>query len=423
MITRRDFLKNAGIAGTGVLLASTPWVSVFSETKHTANEKVKIGIIGPGSRGQLLMTYLNNNKKAEIAAICDIYQPSIDAALKIAPKAKVYRDYRKLLEDKEIDGVIIATPLNSHCEITLAAYDAGKHVFCEKSIGFTMDECLQMYDKHIETGLIFIGGQQRLFDPRYIRAMEMVHSGMFGNIQSVRTYWFRNGDWRRPVPSPELERHINWRLYRDYSKGLMTELACHQLQIGSWAVKDLPEKVMGHGAITHWKDGREVYDNINCIYVFNNGVKMTFESVISNKFNGLEEQLLGNLGTVTPENGTFYFEQVAPAPGFIQMINEIQNNIFNSLPLAGTSWVPEVAQERKGQFILGKMPQGDGSDLIVDAFVEAVITKKQPKNIAEECYYAAILALWGDLALQEGEILTFPEEYKIDYLNHKRKRA
>jgi predicted dehydrogenase len=423
MITRRDFLKNAGIAGTGTLLAATPWVSAFADTKHTANEKVKIGVIGPGSRGQLLMTYLNKNKKAEIAAICDIYQPSIDEALKIAPKAKVYRDYRKLLEDKEIDGVIIATPLNSHCEITLAAYDAGKHVFCEKSIGFTMDECLQMYDKHKETGLIFFGGQQRLFDPRYIRAMEMVHSGIFGSINAVRTWWFRNGDWRRPVPSPELERHINWRLYRDYSKGLMTELACHQLQIGSWALKNLPEKVMGHGAITHWKDGREVYDNINCIYVFDSGVKMTFESVISNKFNGLEEQLLGNLGTVTPEKGTFYFEEVAPAPGFIQMINEIQNNLFNSLPLAGTSWVPEVAQEQKGQFILGKLPEGDGSDLIMDAFVEALITKKQPKNIAEECYYAAILALWGDKALQEGEILSFPEEYKLDYLNHKRQQV
>ena len=66
---------------------------------------------------------------------------------------------------------------------------------------------------------------------------------------------------------------INWRLYREYSKGLMTELACHQLQIGSWALQELPVKVMGHGAITYWKDGREVYDNVSCIYVFENGKK------------------------------------------------------------------------------------------------------------------------------------------------------
>ena len=61
----------------------------------------------------------------------------------------------------------------------------------------------------------------------------------------------------------------------------MTELACHQLQIGSWALRKIPEKVMGHGAITYWKDGRDVYDNVSCVYVFDDGVKMTFDSVIS----------------------------------------------------------------------------------------------------------------------------------------------
>lgn len=103
--------------------------------------------------------------------------------------------------------------------------------------------------------------------------MEMIHAGTFGEINAIRTFWYRNGDWRRPVPSANLERQINWRLYKEYSKGLMTELACHQLQIGSWALNKLPEKVMGHGAITYWKDGREVYDNVSCLYVFDDGVK------------------------------------------------------------------------------------------------------------------------------------------------------
>lgn len=420
MVTRREFIKNVSLAGTGAILASTPWLSAFSEIKNTTKEKARIGFIGPGSRGQLLMSFLQKNKKADIVAICDIYQPSIDAALLIAPGAKVYRDHKKLLEDKEVDAVIVATPLNTHFQIVMDAFDAGKQVYCEKSTGYTIEECLKMYDRHIETGLIFFAGQQRLFDPRYIKAMEMIHSGMFGDIEAIRTYWFRNGDWRRPVPSPELERLINWRLYSESSKGLMTELACHQLQVGTWALRKLPEMVMGHGAITCWKDGREVYDNINCIYVFDDGVKMTFESVISNKINGLEEQLLGHLGSVFPEKGTYYFEDVAPAPGFIQMLNDIENKIFDTLPMAGTSWASETAQETKGEFITGKRPKGDGSDLIIDAFVEAVITRKQPENIAEECYYASAMALWGHEALVEGKILTFPDEYKIDYLNHKR---
>ena len=423
LIDRRNFLKNIGLAGTGLALASPPWLCVFSEKKHTETSKARLGIIGPGSRGQNLLSHLCKNPKADIVAICDIYQPSIDGALKMVPKAKVYNDYRKLLENKEVDAIIVATPLNSHCQIVLDAFDAGKQVYCEKSIGYDMEECFRMYNKHKETGCIFFAGQQRLFDPRYIKSMEMIHSGLFGEIEGIRSYWFRNGDWRRPVPSPELERSINWRLYREYSKGLMTELACHQLQIGTWALRLLPETVMGHGAITFWKDGREVYDNVSCIYVFENGVKMNFESVISNKFYGLEEQILGHLGTVEPEKGKYYFETVPPAPGFLQMVNEIENNLFDSLPFAGTSWAPETANENKGEYILGERPKTDGTDLILAAFVEAVITGKQPENIAEEGYYASALALWGDVALQEGRILPFPDEYKLDYLNHRRKQA
>ncbi len=198
----------------------------------------------------------------------------------------------------------------------------------------------------------------------------------------------------------------------------MTELACHQLQIGSWALCKLPEKVMGHGAITFWKDGREVYDNISCIYVFDNGVKMTFDSVISNKFYGLEEQIMGHLGTVEPELGKYFFEDTPPAPGFLQMVNDFENKLFGSLPFAGTSWAPETANENKGEYILGERLNTDGTSLLLDAFVEAVITRRQPIRVAEEGYYASVLCLLGHQAIEEGCILPFPDEYKINYLNH-----
>ncbi|MBQ9668142.1 MAG: Gfo/Idh/MocA family oxidoreductase [Prevotella sp.] len=412
---RRAFLKGLGSLGIGALAASTPWLSAFSEVEETAGERVRLGIIGPGSRGQFLLSFLAQNPKAEIVALADIYQPSLDAALAIVPGARTYKDYRRLLEDKTIQGVIIATPLNTHFQIAMDAMDAGKHVYCEKSIGYTMEECFRMYEKHLETGCIFFSGQQRLFDPRYIRAMEMVHSGMFGQITAVHAYWNRNGDWRRDVPSPELERQINWRLYRESSKGLMTELACHQLQVGTWAMGQLPERVMGHGAITYWKDGREVYDNLNCIYVFPGGEQMTYASDIANKFYGLEEQILGSLGTVEPERGKYYFEDIPPAPAFLQLITDWEISLFGEQPLAGTSWAPETAFENHGEFILGKVPDGDGTSLLTEAFVEAVATGRQPERIAEEGYYASLLCLWGHEAIERGEILSFPEEYKIDY--------
>ena len=406
-----------GAAG-GTLLLASPWLSAFADVEHTRRSKARIGVVGPGSRGRFHMSFLKNNPKADVVAVCDVYRPSIDEALKIYPKARVYTDYRKLLEDKEVDAVLIATPLNVHFPVAMAAFEAGKHVFCEKTLGITIEECYKMYRKHIDTGLVFFSGQQRLFDPRYIKVMELIYAGTFGDIEGIRAYWFRNGDWRRPVPSPELERLINWRLYKEYSKGLMTELACHQIQVGSWALRQIPDKVMGHGAITYWKDGREVDDNVSCIYVFDNGVKLTYESIISNKFYGLEEQILGHLGTVEPEKGKYYFETIEPAPGFLQMVNDIEHKLFDAIPFAGTSWAPETANENHGEFILGKRPEGDGTSQMLDAFVEAVITGKQPPKIAEEGYYASALCLLGYDAIEQERILTFPDEYKLNYLNH-----
>lgn len=417
-LDRREFLKMLGAAGAGAFLATGPWLSAFAQVDKTAGEKVRLGIIGPGSRGRFLMNFIKNNPKAQMTAICDIYQPSIDEALKIVPDAKVYKDYRKLLEDKDIDAVVIAVPLDQHYHIAMDAFDAGKDVFCEKSICYDLWQCHDVYQKYKAGNNIFFVGQQRLFDPRYLKVMKMVHDGVFGDINAVWAYWNRNNDWRRECPSDDLDRHINWRLYKDRSKGIMTELACHQLQVGTWAFKEIPNKVMGYGAITRWKERREVYDNVSCVYIFDSGVKMTYDSVLSNKFYGYEEKIMGTKGTVEPEIGKFYFEQTPPAPAFMRLIDDIQMDIFNAVPFAGTSWEPETASKNKGEYILGKAPKEDGTSIMLDAFVEAVITRKQPKDIVEEAYYASALSLLGHQAIEQEQILTFPDEYKIDYLNH-----
>lgn len=413
-INRRDFLKKMGGAiGLGALLGAYPWLGALAD--DTNGERCRLAIIGCGSRGCYHISFLKDNPAADIRVLCDIYQPSLDEAAAMVPTAEQITDYRRVLERKDIDAVIIATPPATHCRIALDAFDAGKHVLCEKCIGFNIDECHQIYMKHRETGRIFFTGQQRLFDPRYIKAMEMIHNGTFGRINAIKTYWNRNGDWRRYVPDPSLERQLNWRLYAESSHGLMTELACHQLQVGTWALGKLPVKVMGHGAITHWKDGREVFDNISCIYVFDDGVKMTFDSVISNKFYGLEEQIMGTLGTVEPEKGKYYFEEVPPAPAFLRLVNDWEHRAFDNMPFAGTSWAPETAASYEGHYIMGEAPKGDGTSELLDAFVHACIRNEQPANIAEEGYYASVLCLLGDQAIQEERTVYFPEEYKIDY--------
>ena len=420
-LSLRQFIKNLGfITGGSALLASTPWLASCTPEKlqEIAKEKARVALIGTGSRGQYHLHNLKEIHHAEVVALCDNYEPNLKAALEIFPKAKGYSDYRKLLEQRDIDGVIIATPLNWHAPILLDALAAGKHVFCEKAMARTLDDCKAVYNAYQQTDRVLFFCMQRMYDKKYVKAMQFIHSGLIGDLVGMRCHWFRNNDWRRPVPSPELERKINWRLYKESSGGLMTELACHQLQTGTWALRQIPNKVMGHGAITYWKDGRTVYDNISCIYVFDNGVKMTYDSVISNKFYGLEEKILGSKGTVEPEKGKYYFEETEPAAAFIRLINDIEHDIFDAVPFAGTSWEPESANENKGEYILGKSPKEDGTSLMLDAFVEAVISQKQPERVTEEAYYSSALSLLGHQALEEERVVTFPDEYKLNYLNH-----
>jgi len=424
---RRKFIQEAAVAGG--LLAAFPWLYSCSSRakKEIKGERARIAVIGTGSRGLYLIRILLNCANAEIVALCDDFPPHLQNAAALCPKAKTFSDYRAVLDLPEVDAIFIVTPLHEHAHVTLEAFEAGKHVLCEKSMALTLDDCLDMYNAYKESGKVLLVGQQRLFDPKYLRAIDMIHSGTIGMVTGIRCYWFRNHDWRRPVPEPSLERKINWRLYKEYSGGLMTELATHQLQVGNWVMKMIPEEVVGMGDIVFWKDGREVYDNLSLVYRYENGVKMTYESIISNKFNGLEEQILGNKGTMELERGRYYYEEVEPAPGILQLINQVERGIFDNMPFAGPSWVPETAVKQRPVYVMDRASgasgassvgaDADGTSQMVESFCHSVITGKPYEHIVEEAYYSSTLALMGIQAMEEKRMMTFPDKYKIPYLN------
>lgn len=414
-IDRRSFLTRLGEIGlAGAALAAFPWVESCSpgKTAGTSAEKVRIGIIGTGSRGRYLMSYLQQIPQADVMALCDCYQPNLEKGLELFPKAAAYTDYRKLLENPEVDSVIIATPLDRHYRMAMDAMEAGKNVYCEKAMAYEIEECRDMYMKRKELGGILFVGQQRLFDPKYLKAMEGIVRGDYGPVVNVRNYWFRNSDWRRQVPSPELERHINWRLYREHSRGLMTELACHQLQNGTWATGMLPEKVMGTGDIIYWKDGREVEDSVCVIYTFPNGVNMTFESVISNSHFGMGEQILCKDAMIDLPGSRLFRETPPKKSGIEQLLAEIENGVFSNSVFAGTSWNAEAGSRDKGIAI---MPEavGDGTLQILQAFCNSSITGKMPPRILEEAYYGSVLSILGDEAILQGKTLYLEDRYKI----------
>lgn len=430
-MNRKEFLSDCGKIGfAGVTLSLFPWLQSCSDKakQEVKGEKARIGIIGTGSRGCFHIKHLVQMPNVEVVALCDNYRPHLEDAAQYYPKAKLYDDYRHLLDQRDVEGVIIATPLYLHAPMTLDALSAGKRVFCEKSMGYTLDECLEVYNKRKETnGVLFIG-QQRLFDPKYIKAMSMIHEGKIGDVVGVRNYWYRNNNWRRDVPSPELERHINWRLYSEYSRGLMTELACHQLQNGSWALGMLPEQVMGSGHLVHWlkEDKRDVYDCVSAIFTYPNGVNMTFESIISNKHFGMGEQILGTNGTIDLVTGMYYSDEPAPkGSGMHQLIAQIESGVMSNSVFAGTSWAAESSPLAPGvpimpnvKVVTGESTVGaeaDGSRELLEAFIHATITGRQPEKVLEESYYATQFALLADKAMHENQILRLDEKYKIPY--------
>ncbi len=183
------------------------------------------------------------------------------------------------------------------------------------------------------------------------------------------------------------------------------------------------------GDIVYWKDGREVYDSVNLVYHYNNGVKINYESLISNKFNGMEDQILGSKGTMNLATGIYYLEDEAGSnkSGIEQLIGQIGNKIYASVPAAGPSWRPETKERYtphniiEGEFhvndglsMIGALK--DGSDEILSAFCQACITGEKGKNIVEEAYLATMLCHLGNQAITEQKKISFPEEYKIPYM-------
>lgn len=428
---RKEFLKDCGRMGfAGWMLSLFPWLESCSDQtrREVQGEKARIGIIGTGSRGQFHIQHLLQMPHVEVTALCDDYTPHLEDAAQYYPSAKLYSDYRKLLEDKNVDGVIIATPLYLHAPMTLDALEAGKRVFCEKAMAYSQEDCLRVYNRRKELGGVLFIGQQRLFDPKYIKAMSMIHEGRIGEVVGVRNYWYRNNNWRRDVPSPELERRINWRLYSEYSRGLMTELACHQLQNGSWSMGMLPEQVMGSGHLVHWtkEDKRDVYDTVSAIFTYPNGVNMTFESVISNKHFGMGEQILGSQGTIDLVARP-HIQRRSHAQGqrYTPAGDTDRERHHEQLGICGhelgcrdepSGSGPAYHAQRDGKYgrehdrCRGRRLEGDNRGLR-----QCRHHGRQPEKILEESYYATQFALLADRAMHENRILTLDEQFRIPY--------
>lgn len=311
-VTRREFLK--GVAGATVLIVLPEVTNAAELPDASPSSVVNYAVIGTGTEGCTLLRALARVPGAQCVATCDIYPPNQKKGVDTAGcNPHMYEDYREVLEQKDIDAVLIATPLHLHTSMVLDALSAGKHVFVEKTMYFKEeDEAPIRKAAAAASKQVLQVGLQRRSDALYQCAMDMVRSGAVGKVMFVRAQWHRNNDWRRPVPDPKYERLINWRMYREYSGGLMAELASHQIDVANWAIGAEPVSVIGTGGIDYWKDGRETCDNAQAIFEYAGGQKLLWSSILCNAHYDFNEQIMGDRGTIeiTLGKGLFYTEHV-----------------------------------------------------------------------------------------------------------------
>ncbi|CAN5307788.1 hypothetical protein BH11PLA2_BH11PLA2_30870 [soil metagenome] len=320
---RRTFLMSAA--------AATMARPVRAEAKP-----VRVAVVGCGGRGSDLIRALSTIDSASIEAICDDYPPHLEKGSTYAgPNAKVFNRYETMLKEVRPDAVVIAMPLHQHGLMVMEALRHGLAVFCEKSLCRTVAEAKTVVDEVTKKNAIFQIGLQRRSNAIYRQAVAMVQAGMLGRITAIKSQWHRNNNWRRPVPVPKgdpqwpaLERRLNWRLYKEYSGGLMTELGSHQMDVANWILGTTPKRVCASGGTDYWKDGRDVLDNIFCTYEYSvtpkgekeNTVRVAYSSLQNNAYEGASELILGTKGSMvlTQKKGLFYKEGGPDEPRWVK---------------------------------------------------------------------------------------------------------
>jgi predicted dehydrogenase len=320
MIDRRLFVRGLSATVAASTLATDSAIAQSSKSDADAARQIapavdkssfRLGIIGPGSRGQELIRSFLRVPGVKVVAAADIYPPRFDQLNQTCGyQVASHADYRALLDRKDLDAVIVATPLGLHAQHVLPALESGHHIYGEKTMAYTIEDAAKIVNATTAHKRIFQVGHQYRYSPWIRAAVARVQQGEIGDVTHIMAYWNRNNNWRRPVPDPSLERLINWRLYNQWSLGLFAELGSHHMDIANWVFGSTPTSALASGSICTWHDGRETDDNVQAILSYSGGRRFIFTSMTNNAKMGDQLWLYGSKGSLnlTLEDATFFYE-------------------------------------------------------------------------------------------------------------------
>jgi len=314
--TRRTFLQQAAM---GAAVLAYPSATVLA-----ANDRVRVGMIGVGDRGNDLLGQVLKLSNVEVVAMADVYSRRRDQAKSRVPGMQTFDDYRRLLDMKDIDGVIVASPLHVHVRHFMDTLAAGKDLYAEKTMTWSIpeaDRCLaaaKSSDRVVQIGL------QHESSGALVDAKRLIEDGSVGKVTHVESWMSRNtphgqGQWVRPVPADCTAENvdwnaflngrpdrafdpfklINWRLFWEFSGGNCAENMVHQI---AWIISaldlPLPSAAYMSGGVFSEKHGREVPDTIAVTLDFPKDIVVTWQSTFSNKHYELGDRILGSDGTL-----------------------------------------------------------------------------------------------------------------------------
>ncbi len=331
-ISRREFVKSVSVAGAGIAMAqralAQDLATVAAPVKKT--DDLNVAIIGVGQQGKkALINSCLSIPGIRFKAVCDIWDKNRKVAVDYLKTYKhepnEYIDYQEMLaNEKDLDAVIVATPDWLHAEHSIAAMEAGHHVYSEKEMSNSLEKAKQMVLAARRTKKLLQIGHQRRSNPRYIHAIDkLVHeSNILGQVTHANAQWNRAvsaaqdiGCAFRDVIPPDIlakygyasmQQFLNWRMYKKYGGGPIVDLGSHQIDIFEWVFHTTPKSVIASGG-TDYHTHHEWYDNALCIYEYEtkHGVSRAFYETLTTSSHG------GNSEAFMGVNGTLLISEVA----------------------------------------------------------------------------------------------------------------
>ena len=362
-LTRRNFLQvPAAAAGSAALLAA-----------QSPNDTVRVAFIGVGNRGGFLLRNMLKVPGIKVVAICDINPQTLKAAIDAATAAghapEGYSEFRRLLDRKDIDTVVIATPVDLHKEMAVAALEVGRHVYSEKPMALTPEDCRIVTNAAASAKGIYQAGFQLRHDPNRAASMRFIHSGGLGKVLFLQGYR-HTGD---------LPRQTLWYFDRTRSGDNIVEQACHIIDLMVWAAGSHPLRAFGSGGVNLFKDippGRTTMDNYTVLYEFPNDIRLSFSHIYFDPpgFSGIKERVYGANGAID---------------------------------LATATW---IEREKRGEKKLEVPDAGkDSTYLSLAAFIENARGRKKPLNDAPSARISTLTAMMGRKSIYERRVVTWEE--------------